>query len=187
MTGCHIPADAPLKRPALLALAGGWAVIGSLGLLFGLLVSPRKPDGCTTGLYPGLYADLLVPMHLTAFAALVLLVGWLDAQRRGGRPHRWTVRALAVMTALVLVSLLWPWLMTWPAIVSLVMVVPAGAVLAVVVLWLAVGAQRSRAEADVRWERHASTVQVTLWALLGLALPAVFAGSYVNGAGLFCF
>jgi hypothetical protein len=187
MAAAHVPADASLKRPTLLALAGGGAVIGALGLVFGLLVHPQKPDGCETGLYPGLYGDLLVPAHLAAFAALALLVGWLDARRRGGRPQRWTVRALAVLAALVLASFPLSVLIAAPAFLALVIVMPVGAILAVVALVRVARVQGSRAAADVRWARHAGTVEMVLWALLALGLPAVFAGSYINGAGLFCF
>lgn len=187
VTDGDIPARPPLKRPALLALAGGLAVIGGLGLLFGLLVRPQDPDGCTIGLYPGLYGDLLAPAHLMAFASLVVLIGWLDAQRRGGRPHRWTVRVLGALTVLVLVSLLWPGLLNLVGLLALVTFIPAGAVGAIVVLVLVVNVQCSQATADVRWQRHAGTVQGVLWVLLGVGLPAVFAGSYIHGAGLFCF
>jgi hypothetical protein len=67
--------------------------------LFGVVLEPAKDlESCTTALYVGTYADAIVPAHLTAFAALVLLVAWLSAQcGTRGRPGRGTVAALAAM------------------------------------------------------------------------------------------
>jgi Ca2+/Na+ antiporter len=95
--------------------------------------------------------------------------------------------ALAVLAALVLASFPWSVLIDAAAFLALVIVIPVGAILAVVALVRVARVQGSGAAADVRWERHAGTVEMVLWALLALGLPAVFAGSYINGAGLFCF
>lgn len=97
------------------------------------------------------------------------------------------MRALAVLAALVLASFPLSVLIAAPAFLALVIVMPVGAILAVVALVRVARVQGSRAAADVRWERHAGTVEMVLWALLALGLPAVFAGSYIHGAGLFCF
>ena len=51
------PTAARLKRAVGLTLAAAVAVFAAHVLLFGALVDPGAVSGCTTGLYPGTYAD----------------------------------------------------------------------------------------------------------------------------------
>ena len=75
------------------AAAAGGAAVG-LALLFGVLGAPDKPatGSCTTGLYPGTYADLVTPVHLLVFG---VLCGGLLALARAQRMERPTVAVLA--------------------------------------------------------------------------------------------
>ncbi len=58
---------------------------------------------CTTGLYPGAYADAIVPAHLAAFAVLAVLAAWLSVQRSPTqRPGRVTLAVLAAMSLFAL-------------------------------------------------------------------------------------
>ena len=93
------PSAARLRRAVAVTVAVQVVVFGGLALLFGALLEPgRDLENCSTGLYPGSYADAVVPAHLTAFAALALLAGWLSAQRSpSGRPDRLTLVALGLL------------------------------------------------------------------------------------------
>jgi hypothetical protein len=76
-------------------------VFGTIALLFGVLLDPGEDlEGGSTGLYPGTYADAIVPAHLLAFAILTALVTWLSAQRSPtGRPGSGTLAASRPISA----------------------------------------------------------------------------------------
>lgn len=165
------------------------AVFGALALLFGALLEPgRDLEGCSTGLYPGTYADAVVPAHLTALAILALLAGWLSAQRSpSGRPGRRTLVALALVSVFALAATARHQLMDWPALIGLLAVFPVGALAALAALINTVLVLRSGAPPARGWERHARLAQLAAWLAIGVGLPATLAGVWTNGAGLFCF
>lgn len=176
---------ASLRSVTLRAVGGAVAVFAALVLVFGALLEPGEVDGCMVGLHPGPYADALIPAHLAAFALLAALVARLAAARSAGP---WTPRALAALTAFVLAAVAWHPLMDWPAIAALIAIVPVGGSLLLAgVVHTAITARTASLSPAQRWERHALAAQVLLWAALVLALPAHFAGAYLNSAGLFCF
>ena len=84
------------------AVLGALAVLAVLWVTFGLVLEPEKEGSCTTGLYPGTYADVLIPAHVAAYLVLASLIAWWRP------PGRATRAGLAATTVLVLVSLVWP-------------------------------------------------------------------------------
>lgn len=151
-------------RPGL-RLATGGAALGALWVVFGGLVEPDKAQGCASGLEPGLYGDLLVPLHALAFAVLAALV-WR------GDPRPRTARILAALAAV--------------GILALLVDVVAGVLFWVAVLGIVPGSLVAAGFAAAR-RRHPGTEQWLLWFLLAAALPATLAFSYLHGASLFCF
>ena len=137
------------------------AVFGALALLFGVVLAPGKDlESCTTGLYPGTYADAIVPAQLTAFAVLAVLVAWLSAQRSAaGRPGRVTLAALAAMSLFALAATARHELMDWPALLVLIVVVPLGGLAATAALINTVIVLRSHRPPDRGWARHAALTQ----------------------------
>ncbi|MBA2793263.1 MAG: hypothetical protein H0U32_04610 [Thermoleophilaceae bacterium] len=194
MTRSVPPSDSPAAPFARLrrALGISYAASGSslvvLWVLFGLIIPPGSPDGCTTGLYEGTYADLLVPLHLLAFAVMAAATGWLARERSPERRvGRGTVLALCVCCAYVLAASAFHILAGWPAIVALLGVGPLAFTFVVGALIHTVITRRAPLTADERWRRHALVGQAGLWLGLTFGLLATFAASYVNNAGLFCF
>jgi hypothetical protein len=153
------------------------------------VLEPAKDLGsCSTGLYPGSYADAIVPAHLVAFAVLATLIGWLAAQRSPtGRPGRITLAALAAMSLFALAATVRHQLMDWPGLFGLLVVVPVGAVAASAALINTVIVLRSHQPPEQGWARHAAMAQAAAWLALVVGLPATLGGVWTNGAGLFCF
>jgi hypothetical protein len=183
------PSAARLKHAVSVTFAVLCTVFGSLWLLFGAVLEPGDDlESCTTGLYDGTYADAIVPAHLTAFAALALLIAWLSAQRSAdGRLGRRTLAVLAAATAFALAATAHHKLMDWPALLALIVVVPLGALAATAGLINTILVLRSRQPPERGWERHARLAQAAAWLALVVGLPATLAGVWTNGAGLFCF
>jgi hypothetical protein len=178
------PEAAALRRATrgTLALAAG-TLLG-VGVLFGLVLHPVVPEGCTTGLYPGAYADALVPVHAAAFLLLVALATWLGARRDDRRrPPARALGALAAMAAGVGALALVPGLWVAPLVLGPV----AGLALLVAGALHTLAAERAHLAPAERWRRHARIAEVALWTAAGLVLPALFAAFWVHGAGLFCF
>ncbi len=164
------------------------AVFGGLALLFGALLEPGEVDDCTTGLYPGSYADAIVPAHLLAFACLAALVAWLSAERSPtGRPGHVTLAVLAAMTVFALAATFEHQLTDWPALIALIIAIPLGALAVTAGLINTVIVLRSRRSPAHGWDRHARTAQIAAWLALVVGVPAALAGAWTNGAGLFCF
>jgi lysylphosphatidylglycerol synthetase-like protein (DUF2156 family) len=178
-----------LRRAVVVTVAVLAAVFGALALLFGVVLEPGEDlEGCSTGLHPGPYADAIVPAHLAAFAALALLVGWLSAQRRPtGRPGRGTLVVLSAIAVFALAATVRHELMDWPALLGLIVVIPVGALTAVAALVNTALVLRSRQPPERGWERHVRLAQLAAWLALLIGLPAMLAGAWTNGAGLFCF
>jgi lysylphosphatidylglycerol synthetase-like protein (DUF2156 family) len=164
-------------------------VFGGLALLFGaLLETGENLDECSTGLYPGTYADAIVPAHLLAFACLASLVAWLSAQRSAtGRPGRATLVVLAALTLFALAATLHHQLMDWPALIGLIIAIPLGGLAVTAGLINTVIVLRSRRPPAQGWERHARVAQIAAWLALVVGVPAALAGAWTNDAGLFCF
>lgn len=188
------PTDGPVdharasSRTIWLAFLGGVSVFGILGLVFGLLVSPAEYKGCTDTPMPGLYADLLIPLHLLAQVALSALIAWLAAARAPERrPGRRTVVVLAAAGAFTAVSFVWSApLAAWGMVALLAggsVVLPAICLVSVIRATLI----RVRVAPEARAGAYARLVQMLLWVALIIALPATFAGAWVNAVGLFCF
>jgi hypothetical protein len=184
-----LPEPARLRRAVVVTVAVTATVFGALALLFGAVLEPGKDlEGCSTGLYPGAYADAIVPAHLIAFAALAALVAWLSAQRSAsGHPGRVTLGALAAMSLFALAATVRHELMDWPTLAALIVVVPLGALAAAAALINTVIVLRSGQPPQQGWARHAALAQAAAWLALVVGLPATLAGVWTNGAGLFCF
>ncbi len=182
---------AELKGVVLIAVAITFAPLSALWVLFGLVLEPNPAlasSGCTTGLYGGLYGDLIAPLHFAAFVVMAAACGWLAARRSpGGRPSAKTVAALAVLTLFAVAALAAHKLMDWPALIALLGVGPVGAAFVLGALIHSIITVRSGLPEDERWRRHAAVAQAGLWLALTVGLGATLAGSWVNGAGLFCF
>jgi hypothetical protein len=178
-----------LRRAVAVTAAVATAVFGALALVFGVVLEPDKGlESCTTGLYEGTYADAIVPAHLTAFAALALLIAWVSAQRSAsGRPGRVTVGVLAAIGLFALAATAHHKLMDWPALFALIVVVPVGALAAAAGLINTLLVLRSKQPPEQGWARHARFAQAGAWLALVVGLPAMLAGVWTNGAGLFCF
>jgi len=178
--------SARLKRALVISCAASAGSLVVLWVLFGIIISPGSPDGCTTGLYEGAYADLLVPLYLLAFAVMAAATGWLARQRS---PHqrvdRGTVLGLGLCCAYVLAAFAFHVLVGWPAFVALVGIVPLAFTFALGAVIHTVITRRARLNVDESWRRHAIVGQIGLWLGLTFGLLATFAGSYVNNA--FCF
>lgn len=183
------PSADHLRRAVKATILVSTAIFGALWLLFGVVLEPGEDlDSCTTGLYDGTYADAIVPAHLTAFAALALLVAWLSAQRSAtGRPGRATLAVLGAATVFVLAATVHHTLMDWPALIALIAVVPLGALAVTAGLINTIIVLRSRQPPERGWERHAGAAHIAAWLALLVGLPATLAGVWTNGAGLFCF
>ena len=148
------------------ALVGLWVTYGAV-----LEGGPEDPGGsCTTGLYPGLYGDSLIPAHLAAYLVIVAAIVW---SRPPGRVERVVLPATGVV---VLVSLAWPGPIAILGLAGLLLSIPAGVAAIVLVALMAYG----RADRE-------QAARALLWIGLLVALPATFLGAYLNGAGLFCF
>ena len=78
-------------------------------------------------------------------------------------------------------------LMDWPALFALIVVVPLGALAAIAGLINVVIVLRSRQSPERGWAQHARFAQAAAWLALVVGLPAMLAGVWTNGAGLFCF
>lgn len=178
-----------LRRAVVLTAVTISGVFAALVLLFGSVLEPAENfEGCSTGLYPGPYADAIVPARLLAFAILAALVGWVSAQRRPTRrPGRVTLVVLAAMGVFALAATVRHELMDWPALAALIVVLPLGALAAVAALINTVIVIRSGGPPEQGWARHAALAQWAAWLVLAVGLPATLAGVWTNGAGLFCF
>lgn len=118
-----------------------------------------------------------MPAHLAAYLVLVGLIVW---SRPPGRAAR---MVLGVTAVIVLVSFAWPVPVALIAGFAMVLAVPVGGGLLITAGVLAYRARRAP-DGRARQDRIAHAL---LWLGLLLALPATFAGAYVNGAGFFCF
>jgi lysylphosphatidylglycerol synthetase-like protein (DUF2156 family) len=165
------------------------AVFGGLALLFGALLEPGEElDGCTTGLYPGTYAEAIAPAHLLAFACLAGLVAWLSAERSPTRrPGHITLAVLGAMTLFALAATFEHQLTDWPALIALIVAIPLGALAVTAGLINTVIVLRSDRPPARGWDRHARLAQIAAWLGLVVGVPAALAGAWTNGAGLFCF
>ncbi|MDQ3632081.1 MAG: hypothetical protein M3417_12585 [Actinomycetota bacterium] len=175
----------------MIAVAATFAPLVALWVVFGLVLEPN-PDaaesGCTTGLYGGLYGDLIAPLHFAAFVIMAAACGWLAARRSpDGRPSGKTVASLTVLGLFAVAALAVHKLMDWPGLIALLGVGPVAVAFTLGALIHSVITVRSGLPADERWRRHAAVAQVGLWLTLTVGLSATLAGSWVNGAGLFCF
>jgi hypothetical protein len=183
------PEPARLRRSVAVTTAVITAVFGALAILFGAVLEPGEDrDSCTTGLYPGTYADAIVPAHLLAYAILALLAAWISAQLRASRrPGRITLAALAAVTGFALAAAIHHPLMDWPALIALIVALPIGGVVALVGLTNTVLTLSSKQPPRLGWAWHARLAQATAWVAIVLGLPAAVAAAWTNGAGLFCF
>ncbi len=183
------PAPAPrVKRALAISYAASGSALVVLWVLFGIVIQPGSPDGCTTGLYEGTYADLLVPLHLAAFAVMATATGWLARQRSPQqRVNLGTALGLGLCCAYVLAAFAFHVLVGLPAFVALVGIVPLAFTFALGAVIHTVITRQARLSVDESWRRHALVGQIGLWLGLTFGLMATFAGSYVNNAGLFCF
>ena len=165
------------------------AVFGALALLFGVVLEPGEgPGELHHGPLRGTYADAIVPAHLAAFAVLAVLAAWLSAQRSPTRrPGRVTLAALAAMSVFALAATVHHKLTDWPALLALIVVVPLGALAATAALINTIIVLRSKQPPEQGWARHAALAQAAAWLALVVGLPAMLAGVWTNGAGLFCF
>lgn len=178
-----------LRSAVRVGVGGGVAVFVALAILFGLALEsePQPGDSCTTGLYEGLYATVLAPVHLLAFGGLAGLVAWCK-RRWDGAVGRRTSAALAAVSVFALATTVHHPLMDWPALVALLAVGPVALVLAVVALVVVITTLRNRALGAVeRWRRLLGIAIAGLWLAIVVGMPASVAAAWVNGAGLFCF
>jgi hypothetical protein len=171
------------------AVIGSSAVAGAAGLglalVFGVLLEPgRQGSGsCQTGLYPGTYADLLLPLHLLAFAALAGAL--LALARQLGHLHL-TAIALAAAAGYAVACLAHPALFGPYAVASLALSIPTALGMSVA-LGLQIRAGRRDPTPELRWRRFARVSWMGQWLALGVLLPGAYAFAWLNGAGVFCF
>jgi hypothetical protein len=171
------------------AVIGSSAVAGAAGLglalVFGVLLEPGGQGGgsCQTGLYPGTYADLLLPLHLLAFAALA--AGLIALARSLGH-LRVTAVALGVAAAYAAACIAYPHLFGTYAVVALVLSIPATLGMTVA-LGLQLRAARGDPTPELRWRRFARVSWLGQWIALAVLLPGAYAFAWLNGAGVFCF
>ncbi len=182
------PPPAPrVKRALAISYAASGGALVVLWVLFGLVIQPGSPDGCTTGLYEGTYADLLVPLHLLAFAVMAAATGWLARQRSPlRRVGRDTLLALGFCCTYVLAAIRFHDLIGWPAVIVLIGVGPLAFAFALGALIHAALTRKAQLPDDERWRRHGLVGQIGLWLGLTFGLMATFTASYINNAGLFC-
>jgi hypothetical protein len=178
------PEAAALRRATRTALFVAAATLLAVGVLFGAVLDPVVPEGCTTGLYPGAYGDALVPAHAAAFVVLVGLGCWLGARRDGRRrPPARAAAALGALAAFVGLLALVPALWLVPVILG-----PVAALALIVAGALhTLATERAGLDDAERWRRHARIAEGALWTAVGLVLPGLFVAFWVHGAGLFCF
>ena len=153
------------------AVLGALAALGVLWVTFGLVLEPEKEGSCTTGLYPGTYADALVPAHLAVYLLLAFLIAWW---RPPGRATRIGLAATAVVAA---VSVVWPAPAVILGVVGVILAVPAGIAALIGLALFFSGRTRD----------PVLTASGLLWTAMLVGLPATLMGAYFNGAGLFCF
>jgi hypothetical protein len=171
------------------AVIGSSAAVGAAGLglvlAFGVLLEPggQGSGSCQTGLYPGTYADLLLPLHLLAFAALAAA---LVALARPLGHLRMTVVALGLAAAYVAAGIAHPPLFGPYAVVVLVLSIPATLGMTVA-LGLQLRAARGDPTPELRWRRFARVSWIGQWIALAVLLPGGYAYAWLNGAGVFCF
>jgi hypothetical protein len=178
------PDTAALRRATRAAVVLAAATLLALALAFGVLLHPEPPPGCATGLYPGAYGRALVPAHLGAFVVLAALAGWLGARRDGRRrPPARAAGALGAMLLAVALLALWPALWLAPLVLGPV----AGVALVVAGALHTLATARADLNDAERWRRHAWVAEGALWTAVVLVLPALFAGFWLHGSGLFCF
>ncbi len=177
-----------LKRALAVSYAASFGALATLWVLFGLLIKPGEADGCTTGLYPGLYSEVLIPAHLAAFVVIAGATAWLAHRRRGeAGADRLTLLGIAGCALYAAAATQLEAIVGWPALIALIGVIPVTGVFAVAAIVQTAVTQRAQLHEDERWRRHAQIGQIGLWLALTFGLLGTFAGSYVNGAGLFCF
>lgn len=177
-----------LRRAAVGTAGACIAALAVTALVFGVLVAPTHPDGCEIGLWDGLYGDLVVPLHLAAFVVIAGAV-WEITRRRGPSPRvrRATIGGLATLTAIVLAGLVVDDVVGWAAFAGAVAGLLVGPLILLALVVHVVLSWRRERDPDRRWEHMARMAQVFAWLALTLALPLSFAGSWLNGAGIFCF
>lgn len=185
--------DRGLRRPALVAIALAVGCIAVPVLVFALILDPGGDRGCSTELPDGTYADLLLPVHVAAFAVLAATALWLGARRSpGGRVPRQVVLPLVVLAAVLACALISDWMAALIGAAAVLAIIPLALALAVNgLVEYAAGRRRARTgearDEAQRWEDRARAAQGLLWAALAIGVPASYAIAYVNGASLFCF
>jgi hypothetical protein len=174
-----------LRRTVLVssvAVAGAGLM---LALTFGVLLEPGQAgDGsCRTGLYPGDYADLLLPMYLVALA--VLLVALAALSRRLGHKR---AAAIVLPAAAIYVGacIAYPPVFGPYGLVAMILSIPAVVTLAIA-LPLQVAAARREPSDELRWARLARASWAGQWTALIVLLPGAYAYAWLSGAGVFCF